>query len=201
MTETCECDCGFASARSGDDQPSSGKPCAGSNPNRPEPRENSSISSRPPHNAGMAPATIAMPWYRPRNRWLRASTAAQPSGSPIASAIRRLSTISGKVTDMRVTTCPATDLPPTADTPRLPCSSPSIQSPYCATSGLFKPRSSRNDAMRSGVALVPAITAATSPGSTRSITNTNADRPIRAATNSTSRFTTNRMIVHATLLT
>ena len=40
---------------------------------------------------------------------------------------------------------------------------------------------------------VPAMTAATSPGNTRSITNTSADRPTKAATNSASRFPTNRM--------
>lgn len=44
-----------------------------------------------------------------------------------------------------------------------------------------------------GVAFVPAMTAATSPGNTRSITNTSADRPTKAATNSASRFPTNRM--------
>ena len=97
--------------------------------------------------------------------------------------------------------CRATGRPPTADTPRSPCSMPAIQSPYCAASGLSKPNSARSDAMRSGVAFVPAMTAATSPGNTRSITNTNTDRPIRAATNSISRFPTNRMIVHAALPT
>ena len=44
-----------------------------------------------------------------------------------------------------------------------------------------------------GAAFVPAMTAATSPGNTRSITNTSADRPTKAATNSASRFPTNRM--------
>ena len=36
-------------------QPVVGKPCAGSSPSSPVPRENSRISSRPPHNAGTAP--------------------------------------------------------------------------------------------------------------------------------------------------
>ncbi len=174
-------------------QPVSGKPCAGSNPNSPVPRENSRISSRPPHNAGTAPPTIAMPWNRPRSRGLRVRTAAQPSGRPIASAISRLSTIRGNVTAARMAICRATGRPPTVDTPRSPCSRPAIQSPYCATSGLSKPNSARSDAMRSGVAFVPAMTAATSPGNTRSITNTSADRPTKAATNSASRFPTNRM--------
>ena len=150
-------------------QPVSGKPCAGSNPNSPVPRENSRISSRPPHNAGTAPPTIAMPWNRPRSRGLRVRTAAQPSGRPIASAISRLSTIRGNVTAARMAICRATGRPPTADTPRSPCSMPAIQSPYCATSGLSKPNSARSDA------------------------NTSADRPTKAATNSASRFPTNRM--------
>ena len=81
-----------------------------------------------------------------------------------------------------------------AETPRSPCSNPSIQSPYCATYDLSKPSSARSDAIRSGVAFVPAITAATSPGSMRSSTNTKSDRPNRAATNSPSRLTTNLIV-------
>ena len=136
-----------------------------------------------------------MPWNRPRNRGFRVNTAAQPSGRPIASAIRRLDTINGNVTPARTATCCATGLPPITDTPRSPCSRPAIQSQYCAKSGLSKPSSARNDAIRSGVALVPAITAATSPGSTRSIMNTSADRPTKAAANSAKRFPTNRITV------
>ena len=175
-------------------QPSSGKPCAGSSPSSPEPRENSRISSRPPHNAGTAPPTIAIPWNRPRSCGLRVRTAAQPSGNPIASAISRLSTISGNVT-RGAHARPAAR--PTCRRLRTRrdrhAAGPVIQSPYCAASGLSKPSSARSDAIRSGVAFVPAMTAATSPGNTRSITNTSTDRPIRAATNSTSRFPTNRM--------
>ena len=102
--------------------------------------------------------------------------------------------ISGNVTEARDATCADTALPPMVDTPRSPCSNPSIQSPYCATYDLSKPSSVRSDAIRSGAAFVPAITAATSPGSMRNSTNTRSDRPNRATTNSPSRLTTNLIV-------
>ena len=183
-----------AIALSGAAHPASGNPCEGSNPISPMPFENSRINSKPPHSAGIAPATIAAAWNTPRSRTLRVNTAAHPSGSPIASAISRLSTISGKVTEAREDTCADTALPLTTEVPRSPCSKPSTQSPYCAAYDLSSPICARSDVNRSAVALVPATTAATSPGRIRSSANTSSDNPTNAPTNSRSRLPRNLMI-------
>ena len=119
-------------ADDGSDHPSSGKPWDGNNPNNPLPRANSRISSSPPHNAGMAPATMAITWNKPRRCGLRVSTAAHPSGSPMTSAIARLITIRGKVIPTRSATWDATERPLITDVPKSPCNRSSIQSAYCA---------------------------------------------------------------------
>ncbi len=180
-----------ANARLGLAQPSFGKPCEGKSPSNPEPRENSRISSRPLHNAGTAPPIMAITWSSPRHLLFLVITAAQPSGNPMSSAMARLSTISGNVTADRTPTCKATDLPLMADTPRSPCSRPVSQSAYCMGNGRSSPISMRSAAIRAAVAFVPAMTAATSPGSTRNARKTSIDNPVSAATNSSSRLATN----------
>ena len=168
-------------------QPASGNPCDGRIPISPTPRPNSIMSNRPLHNAGTAPPTIAIVCNTLRTRGLPASTAWQPIGIPMPSATSRLSTISGKVIAACEPICEATVRPLIADTPIFPCSKPPNQSAYCCGYERSSPIRERIAATRAGVAFVPAITDATSPGRMRSAAKTSRDRPNKATANHMSR--------------
>lgn len=81
-------------------------------------------------------------------------------------------TMSGNVMAAREATTEATGWPVSMVMPKSPCNSPPTHSKYCCGSGLSSPIWALNWATRSGGEFVPAITAAMSPGSTRSMRNT-----------------------------
>ena len=78
------------------------------------------------------------------------------------------------------------------EVPKSPCSNAPIQSVYCAISGRSRPSCERSAATRSGGEFSPAITEATSPGSTRNAANKTMEMPNSAAANSSRRRMTNR---------
>ena len=104
--------------------------------------------------------------------------------SPIAISSPR--TISGNVTDARSPTWALMERPVRMEVPKSPCSNAPIQSAYCAISGRSRPSCERSAATRSGGEFSPAITEATSPGSTRNAANTTMEMPNSAAANSSS---------------
>ena len=153
-------------ASHGSSQPARGKPWAGSQPSH---TAKTTTSIMPAHTTGTAaracaPTLSAVPSPRPRR--IAEST---PSGTLNTTAIVR-AMMPERHRDLgllRQLGCHAD--PVSSDEPRSPRRMPPIQSRYWRGSGWFSPIRSRIASICSGVLFVPAISWATSPGSTRSV--------------------------------
>ena len=85
----------------------------------------------------------------------------------------KLRTTISSVTGSRVLKSSVTCVPPLSDLPKLPVRTPVDQRTYWSNNEPVRPLRSRNAVTFCGVALTPRMAAAASPGTRRSIVNTN----------------------------
>jgi hypothetical protein len=88
----------------------------------------------------------------------------EPRPTPITTDRTNVSSVSDRVTGSRFESIEATLSPLNTDLPRSPCRAPLSHRQYCSGSGSLRPSCSVTWARCSGVAPVPRITPATSPG-------------------------------------
>ncbi len=152
-------------AAAGSSQPSVGNPPAGSTPHS---TANRVMSISPTQKLGTAmPSWLSVDRASPSARRCRAAEMI-PSGSATATARTVAPATSGAVTVSFSPSCADTDTPFTAEAPKSPVRTPPTQLAYWVISGRSTPSWWRILATCSGEAVVPAITSATSPGSSRS---------------------------------